>query len=214
MATQAKITSTEALESFRAALVIFLTKARRSLDDSTDEIRRMRQWVQHDQRVHYEGEFRRRKKKLEQAQQELMSVKLASHKESALMARQMAVAKAQHEVVDAENKLRKLKSWSQNYDTCADPIVKRMDRLRSSLNDLPKAIAYLVNVQKILDDYTRSGLPEGGALESAATGLEAVDASVESAETNPESPEDSPAPVEPTLEPAEADPEPEPHLSP
>ena len=159
MATQAKVTSTEALESFRASLVIFLAKARRSLDDSTEEVRRMRQWLQHDQRVHWEGEFRRKAKRLEQARQELMSVRLAAHQQSALMARQMAVVKAQRELGEVEEKLRKLKSWNQNYDTCADPVVKRMDKLRQSLNDLPKAIAYLAAVQKTLDAYTDSAAP-------------------------------------------------------
>ena len=136
MATQAKITSTEALESFRASLIVFLAKARRSLDDSTDEVRRMRQWLQHDQRVHWEGELRRKAKQLEQAQQELMSVRLADHQQSALMARQMAVAKAQRELAEMEGKLRKLKSWNQNYDTCADPIVKRMDRLKGMASSM------------------------------------------------------------------------------
>jgi len=161
MATQAKITSTDALETFRAALIVFLAKARRSLDDASDEVRRTRQWLQNDQRVHWEGEFRRRMKKLEQAQQELMSARLgaSANQQSALMARQMAVAKAQHEVTEVEGKLRRLKAWSQNYDTAADPIVKRMERLGQSLAELPKAISYLVSVQKTLEAYAESAGP-------------------------------------------------------
>ena len=65
--TQANITSLEALDSFRSSLIVFLTKARRSLDEAGEEVRRTRQWVQHDQRTHWEGEFRRRTKQLEQA---------------------------------------------------------------------------------------------------------------------------------------------------
>jgi DNA repair ATPase RecN len=159
MATQANVTSTEALEAFRSSLVVFLAKARRSVDDSTDGVRRMRQWLQHDQRTHWEGEFRRRTKQLEQAQQELMSARLGVNQQSALMVRQMAVAKAQRELAEVEAKLRKLKSWNQNYDTCADPIVKRMDTLRQALNELPKAISYLVSVQKALDAYAESAGP-------------------------------------------------------
>jgi predicted transcriptional regulator len=156
---QAKVTSIEALEAFRAALIVFLTKARRVVDDSSEEVSRTRQWIQHDQRTHWEGEFRRRTKKLEQAQAELMSVRLgaAAHQESARMARQMAVAKAQRDVAEVEGKLRKLKGWSQNYDTCAEPILKRMDKLRQGLDELPKAIAYLVNVERALNAYAESG---------------------------------------------------------
>jgi prefoldin subunit 5 len=178
MATQAKVTSTEALESFRASLIVFLTKARRSLDESSDEVRRVRQWVQHDQRTHWEGEFRRRTKKLEQAQQELMSARLgaSSNQQSALMARQMAVAKAQREIAEAETKLKKLKGWSQNYDTCADPIIKRMDKLRQSLNELPKAIAYLVNVQKTLEAYAEAAGPETTQTSAPSSPSESVPA--------------------------------------
>lgn len=159
MATQAHVASTEALEAFRANLIVFMTKARRSVEDSTDAVRRMRQWIQHDQRMHWEGEFRRRKKQLEQAQQELMSTRLASHQQSALVARQLAVTKAQHEITEVEGKLKRLKSWSQNYDASVDPMIKRMDKLRQSLNELPKAIAYLVSVQNALDAYAESARP-------------------------------------------------------
>jgi chromosome segregation ATPase len=174
MATQAKVSSTEALERFRAALIVFLTKSRRSLDDATDEVRRMRQWVQHDQVSHWEGEYRRRKKQLEQAQQELMSARL-SKEQSAIMARQMALNKAQNAITEAEFKLRKLKGWSQNFESAADPIVKRMERLRQVLNDLPKAIAYLVAIQKTLEAYAQSGLPPELSVGTSAASSEAGD---------------------------------------
>jgi len=153
--TQANITSLEALDSFRSSLIVFLTKARRSLDEAGEEVRRTRQWVQHDQRTHWEGEFRRRTKQLEQAQQELMSARMAGGNESAKMAR----TKAQRDLGEVEQKLRKLKAWGQNFDTAADPVVKRMESLRHSLNELPNAIAYLVNVQKTLEAYAQSGSP-------------------------------------------------------
>jgi DNA repair ATPase RecN len=174
MATQAKVTSTEALEAFRAKLIIYLTKARRALDDAGEEVRRMRQWLQHDQRMHWEGELRRRTKRLEQAQQELMSAQLSSHQAGAVMARQMALIKAQNELVEAEGKMRKLKAWNRNYDTVADPVVKRMDRMRQSLDELPKAILYLAAVQKTLEEYADSAGPasvnEPATPESAGEG--------------------------------------------
>ena len=160
MANQARVTSTDALEAFRASLIVFLGKARRSLDDVSDDVRRTRQWLQHDQRILWEGELRRRTKALEAAQQELMSVKLASHQESALMARQAAVNKAKRALVEAEDKLRKVKVWNQNFDHSADPIVKRLEGIRELIDhDMPKAISYLVNVQRILDAYTEAQAP-------------------------------------------------------
>ncbi len=159
MATQANITSTAELDAFRSNLVVFLAKARRALDDAQEEARRTRSWLQNDQKSRWESEYRRRTKNLQQAQQELMSVRLASHQESALMARQAAVAKAQRDLGDAEMKVRKVNGWNQRFDTASDPILKRMDTLRQALNDLPKAIAFLTAVQKTLEAYAESSGP-------------------------------------------------------
>jgi hypothetical protein len=159
MANQARITSTDALELFRAALIVFLGKANRSVDDVSDEVRRMRMWLQHDQRTHWEGEFRRRTKLLEQAQAELMSAQITSNQTSVLV-RQTAVIKAKRALSEAEAKIRTLKKWVQNYDSAVGPAVKRLESLREYLTtDMPKAIAYLVNVQKTLDAYTSASVP-------------------------------------------------------
>jgi chromosome segregation ATPase len=168
MAEQARVTSTEALEAFRASLIVFLTKARRSLADASEEVRRTRQWVQHDQRAHWEGELRRKARELEQARAELMSARLSTERQSAVMARQATVTRLQHQLAEVEGKLRKLKAWGQNYDTQAEPLVKRMDRLQQPLNDLPKAIAYLVNVQKALEAYAESAAPVSAPVAAAA----------------------------------------------
>ena len=170
MANQARVSSTEALELFRASLIVFLGKARRSVDDVGDEVRRTRQWLQHDQRLHWEGEVRRRTKALAAAQQELMSVRLGPRQESALLARQMAVNKAKHALSEAEDKIRKIKAWGQNFDHSADPIVKRLESIRELLNhDMPKAISYLVSVQRILEAYAESQAPPTGSASVPAT---------------------------------------------
>jgi hypothetical protein len=180
MANQAKVTSTEALEAFRANIVVFLTKARRSLDDVGDEVRRARQWLQHDQRNHWEGELRRRTKALERAQQEMMSVRLASHQASAMQARQAAVNKAQHDVKEAEDKIRKVKGWTQNFDHGADPIVKRLESVREMIdNDMPKAISYLLNVQKILEAYADTHAPTAEGAPASPSTAESAPAAAE-----------------------------------
>ena len=76
------------------------------------------------------------------------------------MARQAAVNKAKRALVEAEDKLRKVKVWNQNFDHSADPIVKRLEGIRELIDhDMPKAISFLVNVQRILDAYTESQAP-------------------------------------------------------
>lgn len=164
MAEQARVTSTDVFESFRSSLIVFLSKARRSMDDVGDEVRRTRNWLQHDQRLHWEGEVRRRNKLLDQAQQELMSARLTGNRETGLMVRQAAVNKAKQALSEAEAKLLRVKKWIQNYDHCADPVVKRLESLRQFLdNDLPKATAYLHNVQKTLDQYAAAPSQQPGS---------------------------------------------------
>jgi len=161
MGNQAKVTSTEALETFRSNLIVFRAKAKKSVDEVTDEVRRTRIWLQQDQKNHWEGEFRRRTKALQQAEQELTSAHLTKNNESAIMARQAAVAKSHRAITEAEDKIRRLKGWSQNYDSTADPLARRLESLRQYLDvDLPKAIAYLANAQKILDAYANAPAPE------------------------------------------------------
>lgn len=166
MANQARVTSTEALELFRANLVVFLTKARRSVSDVGEEVRRTRIWLQHDQRVFWESEIRRRAKALAQAQQELMSARMGANSgESASMVRQATVNKLTRDLAEAEDKLRRVKKWNQGYDSVADPIVRRLESLREFLDsDLPKAITYLANAQKTLEAYANSPVSEGGTV--------------------------------------------------
>ena len=160
MAQQVRVTSIDALEALRSALIIFTSKARRSLDDVGDDVRRTRMWLQHDQRFHWEGQVRQREKKLGQAEQELLSAKLSGLRDN-LVIQQNAVRKAKAALEEAEGKLRNVKRWNRDFDSAADPLVKRLESLRSYLDfELPDAIAYLVQAQRTLDAYTESPAPE------------------------------------------------------
>ena len=116
----------------------------------------MRGWVQNDQRLHWEGQLRRRRQKLEMAEQELFSAKLSGLREN-LSAQENAVRKAKAALTEAEEKIRQVKLWTRNFDHCADPLMKRMEGLRQLLDhDMPKAISYLLQAQKTLEGYSES----------------------------------------------------------
>ncbi|MEA3213084.1 MAG: hypothetical protein QOE70_6141 [Chthoniobacter sp.] len=156
MANQVRVTSLDALDSFRASLIIFLTKARRSVDEVGDELRRTRLWIQHDQRLRWEGEFRRRSRVLDQAEGELMSARLSGLRETSQM-QQAAVLKAKRALAEAEEKLRYVKVWNRDYEGFADPFAKRLQTLRQYLDhDLPAAITYLVQAVRTLETYTEA----------------------------------------------------------
>ena len=159
MASQAKVTSLDALESFRASLIIFLTKGRRSLDDVGDEVRRTRQWVQNDQRLRWENELRRRRRDLAQAEQELFSAKLSGLRDSIAVPQAMA-RKAKAAVEEAEGKLRNIKRWNRDYDGLVDPLLKRLQGLREIFDhEMPHGITFLVGALRTLEAYSESAAP-------------------------------------------------------
>lgn len=159
MADQAKVTSLEALEIFRTNLILFLTKAHNRMDEVGDDIRRTRSWIQTDQRLHWEGEIRRRRQALGQAEQELLSAKLSALRENLAM-EMAAVRRAKQALDEAEKKLRNVKQWTRNYETLVQPLAKQLEGLRGALDhEMPLAISSLLQTQKILGAYAEVGAP-------------------------------------------------------
>ncbi len=169
MAAQVRVTSIEALETFRAHLIVFITQAHISVDEVSDEVRRTRAWIQNDQRTHWEGEIRRRRKLLDQAQQELLSAKLSGLRDRTAT-QELAVMRTKRAVAEAEDKLRIVKVWNRDYDHRSEPLVKGLDSLRHLLDvDLPKALAYLVQAQKTLESYAAGPAPTAAPLPAEMT---------------------------------------------
>ena len=142
----ANVKSVENLDYFRSCLSIYITKARRSLDEVSHEVKAARQWLQHDQRVYWQAEYKRRKRKLDQAKAELLSAKMSNFKDS-VMVEEMAVARATELVREAEQKLTVIKKWLQVFDSRVEVLAKRLDTLRFTITeDLPKGVHTLSQV--------------------------------------------------------------------
>jgi chromosome segregation ATPase len=153
MATNAKITNVDAIEAFRASIIIFLNKAHSALDQELDEIRRTRSWIQNDQRTKWEQEVRKRQRVLAQAEQEMLSARMTKAADN-LTLQQMAVRKAKTAVEEAADKLRKVKIWMRDFDSTVEPLAKGLSSLRTTLDhDMPKAIAYLVEIRNLMEEY-------------------------------------------------------------
>jgi hypothetical protein len=162
MAERAQVTSVEAVEAFRASLILYLSRARPALDEVSSDILRTRQWLQHDQRKHWENELRKRSRKLEQAQAELFSARVSTLTE-ATSTQQMAVRKALQAVREAEEKLSLLKKWDRELDNRSEPLLKQVEQLHGFLtSDMTKAVAYLANMVKTLEAYA-GVMPAGSA---------------------------------------------------
>ena len=154
MADRAQVTSVEAIEAFRSALIVYLSKARPALEEIASEVARAKQWLQNDQRRRWEGEMKMRAKKLERAQAELFSVSMSKMQEVS-SAQQLMVRRAKDACDEAQEKLVMLKKWDRELENRSEPLVKQVDQFQSFVtSEMPKAIAYLGQVIRALEAYT------------------------------------------------------------
>ena len=166
MAQQAQITSVEAIESFRASLVVYLSQMRPLLDEISREAVQTRLWVQNDRRRFWELELRRRLRKLEEARQELFNAKLSILQEPSSL-HYMAVQRAQRAVAEAEAKLSVIKKWNLELEDRAAPLTKQVEQLHGFLiMDMGRAVAYLDQVLDALAAYR--GVTPGNARSGSA----------------------------------------------
>lgn len=153
MPERAKVNSLEAIELFRARLIIYREKAGRVLDEVGEDVLRTRVWLQSDRVTFWEGQIRKRGKDLEMRQQELFSAQLSGMRDASFV-QQQAVQRARRAMRDAEDKLRVVKQWTRQYDQRVEPLGKQVEKLRHNLvHDLGLAIAFLAEVTKTLTEY-------------------------------------------------------------
>jgi hypothetical protein len=170
MPQKAHVTSVEAIEAFRSALLVYLSKARPALEEVGSDVMRVHLWVQNDQRSLWEKEVKRRARKLEEAQAALFNANMSQLRD-VTAAEQLAVSRAKREIAEAEDKLRGVKHWERDFENQTDPLLKQTEKLTGFLAvDLPNAAAYLAEVIKTLEAYAEMQTP--GSLEPApaATG--------------------------------------------
>ncbi|HEV2695587.1 MAG TPA: hypothetical protein VG347_22030 [Verrucomicrobiae bacterium] len=154
MADRAKISSVDALEAFRARLIVFLGQARPVLDEVSGEMSRTRLWLQNEQRSFWELELRRRERKLEEAKQELFSARMSAIPTGTAALLQMTVQRCQRAIQEAEAKLKILRRWENELDNRAAPLLKQVDQLRGFLaSDMAQAVAYMDRALTALDAY-------------------------------------------------------------
>ncbi len=159
MADRAHVNSTEAIDHFKAQLVVYCSKSKLLLEDACDEVLRMRSWLQTEQRMFWESQLRRRQKILENAQQSLFSAGMANLREPTA-AERAAVSRAKRAVTEAEDKLRLVKQWTREFDNRVEPQVRQLETLRTLLaHDMPKGVAHLVQVIRALEAYAGTAPP-------------------------------------------------------
>ena len=159
MPDQAQVTSVEAIEAFRAQLVVYLAQMRPVLEEITSEVVRTRSWLEDDRRPYWQQQMRVRTRRLDDAKQELFTVSLAKNGEAGSF-QQLAVQRAQRELRAVEEKLVVVKNWDRNLENRTSPLVKQMEQLHGFLTvEMEQAVAYLDQAIRALDAY-RSVAPQ------------------------------------------------------
>ncbi len=153
MSDQARISSIEALEAFRADLVKYVEKARIALEDAESEVRRTQMYLDMDRYGYWTAQCKQRNKLLEQAEAELYNVTLSSPTESHAF-QKMAVTKARRNLEEAESKLLLVKRWRQSFENRATPLLRQLDPMFFLVGrHLPKGIHALGESIKALQAY-------------------------------------------------------------
>lgn len=156
-ATNARVTSLDVLDDFRAKLLVYIEKANRILDDVNDDVARTRVWLQSDRLPYWKRQVRQKEKELAIADQELMTARLAGMPE-ALQARRMAVNRCKTALRETEARLARVKNWIKHYPTAVEPKTKVVAQLRGVLDtDLRRAVAFLENAAGLLAEYAGTG---------------------------------------------------------
>jgi hypothetical protein len=168
MPDQAHVTSSEAIEFFRAALINYVAKMRPLLEDACDEVLRTRDWLQTDRRIHWENQIRRRARTLEEAQQALFSAKLSNLRD-ARASEHLALERAKRGLGEAEDKLKLVKRWALEFDQRAQVLVKELEHVRSLLAiETPKAVVHLAQIIRRVEAYAGVARPSSPTVSDAA----------------------------------------------
>jgi predicted ATPase len=168
MPDRAHVTSVDALESFRANLIVYLSKARPALEEVSADVQRMRSWLESDRSTYWANEVRRRGQALQEAQQALFSAKLSTFREAGSV-EQMMVHRAKRALDEADAKLRMVRQWNRVFDNRVGPLVKQMEKLHTVLaHDMAQAVAFLAKAIQTLDAYTDVAPPTAAGTAPAA----------------------------------------------
>jgi hypothetical protein len=193
LSSQASVHSVEALKDLRAAFALFAEDAQAALGAVEMEIRRTVQWLQHDRKLYWQDQIKRRRELVAQAQAEVFRRKLAqtSDLRPAFSEQKEILRKAEASLRDAEQRVIAVKKWETALQLAILEYHASSRRITDlARGDVPRASALLESLVDKLEAYLRVAPPTGrpitAALASIAENIIAEDAAAPA--TSPEPP--------------------------
>jgi hypothetical protein len=163
MGQAARVTSFQAIQDFKAVLCGFCEEVKEALGTIDMEVRRMLDWLEHDQAHYWQAEVRRRQEEVTQAKADLFRKQLnrLSGEIPDCLEEKDALQIAQRRFDEAEEKIEKCRQWSgRQLPRAIDEYEGPARQLAGMVEgDPPAIVAYLDRVLAALDAYVEVAPP-------------------------------------------------------
>lgn len=176
----ANVTSLEAVKCFRGALSSFLEEASEALGMADLSMRRVVNWIEHDQRAYWQGQLRRRQKEVARARLELDQRRLSGtkgHKPDCIE-QSKALRAARLRLEEAEEKIDKVRHWSRTARRAVEEYRGQVQTFRNLVDeDPPRALVVFDKITAALDSYVAlappvtTARPETGSPSALSIGI-------------------------------------------
>lgn len=156
MSRSANVTSVEVITEFRLALSAFVEEAREALEMAELSMRRVVDWLEHDQRSYWRSQLRRRQQAVEQARLALQQRQLSGtkdHRPDSIEQRKALQAARRH-LAEAEEKIANVGHWSRATRRAVDEYRARVQTFVGLIDaDPPPVLTALKRIGLALDSY-------------------------------------------------------------
>ncbi|HEY5311701.1 MAG TPA: hypothetical protein VIK18_04255 [Pirellulales bacterium] len=169
--SSANVRSIHMLHEFRAAMVSFREDSAQALGAVEVEIRRMVDWLTHDQLKYWQVEIRRREDVVGECRADLNRCLMSTASEGvpSCSDQKKALEKAKRRLTEAQEKLEKVKQWSRVVEQEVSEYRGPAQSLSNLLDaGVPQALAMLDRKIAILEAYADM-LPGGAGPASASS---------------------------------------------
>ena len=156
MRQSVNVNSIASVRDFRASLATFGEAATQILDNAEMEVRRVVQWVQHDQMAYWKNEVRRSWELVAEARRELEQCRsrATEGQRPSCFQERKALEAAKRYVQHAQEKVEIVRKWSGRLQKEVSEYEGRISQTRSILSgDLPRWLSLLERMMTSLESY-------------------------------------------------------------
>ncbi|MBM4004261.1 MAG: hypothetical protein FJ295_13395 [Planctomycetes bacterium] len=169
----AKVTSIDAIRSFRVALIAFQEELSRAVVSLDLECRRPLDWMEHDRARYWPREVRRASDVMNEARLNLerclLTIDPNDHRSCYDERKQSEAAKRR--LTFAETKVQAVQQWRQRLKKEVEEFQVQTAKAKEYLEvDLPRAVAQLSRMLDALDRYVRAMRPASDPVDSHSGG--------------------------------------------